>query len=138
MWPLMTDNPKTYAANDLRNSKAEAFLAAYSGEPVTIRHNRFPGGHFDLRFVKPEINLTDEQKNALILEMTLFSHGANNGLTFELIEGSPGYVVISGPPDIATGKQFYRWFNYQQRNGFADSLEECLQKAREHAKCQSK
>ena len=49
----MTNKPKTYAANDLRNSKAEAFLAAYSGEPVKIKHNRFPGGHFELSFVKP-------------------------------------------------------------------------------------
>lgn len=49
----MTDKPKTYQANELRNSKSEAFLSAYSVGPVKIRHNRFPGGHFELRFVRP-------------------------------------------------------------------------------------
>lgn len=47
--------------------------------------------------------LTDEQKNALILEMTAFSHGVNNGLTFELIEGASFYevgdpITIKGEP----------------------------------------
>ena len=132
----MTDKPKTYAANDLRNSKAEAFLSAYSGEPVTIRHNRFPGGHFELRFVKPEINLTDEQKNALIMEMT---RGQNEHIRFHSPDDLPGYAIIwQKEPHPVTGERQFRWTNYAMKNGFADTFEECLQKAREHAKCQSK
>lgn len=42
---------KTYTADELRTSKAEAFLAAYSGQAVRITNVRFPGGHFELRFV---------------------------------------------------------------------------------------
>lgn len=125
----MTDK-KTYAANDLRNSKAEAFLAAYSGEPVTIRHNRFPGGHFELSFVKPKINLTDEQKIATINAMT--SGCENGGIKCTHIEGLPGYVILSQARTDFSGQHF-RWTNYEMRNGFAETFEECEQKARAYA-----
>lgn len=153
----MTDKPKTYAANDLRNSKAEAFLSAYSGEPVTIRHNRFPGGHFELTYrnsYEPggrgsaktatafanlindeKMNLTDEQKTALMTSMVLGCE--NGGIKCTHIEGLPGYVILSQARADLSG-QYFRWTNYEMRNGFADTFEECLQKAREHAKCQSK
>lgn len=45
---------KTYTAEELRSNKTEAMALAYSGETVKITNVRFPGGHFELRFVKPD------------------------------------------------------------------------------------
>jgi len=43
---------KTYTAEELRSKKTQAMALAYSGETVRITNVRFPGGHFELRFVK--------------------------------------------------------------------------------------
>jgi len=48
---------KTYTAEELRSNKTRAMALAYSGETVKITNVRFPGGHFELRFVKPEQNV---------------------------------------------------------------------------------
>ena len=129
----MTD--RHYTADELRTSKAEAFLAAYSGHSVIITNVRFPGGHFELRFVKPEpiekAALTDEQKTALIKEMT---RGPNSHLNFHFPDDLPGYAIIwQKDPHPVTGLTQFRWTNYAMRNGLADTFEECLQSARDYA-----
>jgi len=42
---------KTFTAEELRSNKTQAMALAYSGETVRITNVRFPGGHFELRFV---------------------------------------------------------------------------------------
>lgn len=43
---------KTFTAEELRSNKTKAMALAYSGETVKITNVRFPGGHFELRFIK--------------------------------------------------------------------------------------
>lgn len=76
-------------------------------------------------------NVSDEQKILMINGLT---HGCQqSGLTCTPIDGLPGYAIISeNKPDLIRGPLF-RWTNYQMRNGFADSFEECEAKARAHA-----
>ena len=45
---------KTYTAEELRSNKTQVMTLAYSGETVKITNVRFPGGHFELRFVKQD------------------------------------------------------------------------------------
>lgn len=54
---------KTYTAEELRSNKTQAMALAYSGETVKITNVRFPGGHFELRFVKPEPIEKPEEKD---------------------------------------------------------------------------
>lgn len=134
-------NNKEFTANQFNKVPAPAYRAAYDGETVTISHDHYGQGLFELTYrkrgFKPEKEqLTDEQKNALIMEMT---RGSNDHLKFHFPEDLPGYAIIwQKEPHPVTGLIQFRWTNYAMRNGIADSFEECLQKAREHAKCQSK
>lgn len=43
---------KTFTAEELRSNKTQAMAFAYSGWTVKITNVRFPGGHFELRFIK--------------------------------------------------------------------------------------
>lgn len=54
---------KTYTAEELRSNKTQAMALAYSGETVKITNVRFPGGHFEIRFVKPEPIEKPEEKD---------------------------------------------------------------------------
>lgn len=86
---------KELTATQFNKDPAQFYRAAYDGETVTISHDHYGQGLFELTYrkrgFKPEKEqLTDEQKNALIMEMTGFIRGANTGIDFRLIEGAPG------------------------------------------------
>lgn len=50
---------KAFTAEELRSNKTQAMALAYSGETVKITNVRFPGGHFELKFVKVD---SDDKK----------------------------------------------------------------------------
>lgn len=61
----MTSKTYTYTADELRNKKSAAFLSAYSGHTVKITNVRFPGGHFELKFVRPAHVENDEKREKI-------------------------------------------------------------------------
>lgn len=60
---------KTFTAEELRSNKTQAMALAYSGKTVKITNVRFPGGHFELRFVKPEQEQPEKREQIQELSM---------------------------------------------------------------------
>lgn len=90
----MTSKTYTYTADELRNKKSSAFLSAYSGGTVKITNVRFPGGHFELKFVRPEqveINVTDPTG------FTIGSTISIDGIVMEIIGKTENSLTVRLP-----------------------------------------